>query len=295
MQRLKRFYTLGIKLTQCIYPLALLWVWLFIGGFISQAQFAAAAANRVSPLTIDTRIMHTEPWGFYCDPQSQNKTPLVISAQTQYHQDILCGIWPDIAQYLAKKAGLNLQLSLEPYGGIWQSLDTGQADLSFLIRSAERSHLAPSQAHMFDFASVVIARAGIHLTDYQDLQNLRIGVLRGIRLSPRFDHDPKLNKIQLRNYELMVDMLLHQRLDAIAGNNVSLLYLLQKKQALDKVNVQPLILQKTHVYLHMAAGLYAHPYGQVLIQANQALREQGIYQHLIDAYVGSQWRLESQP
>ncbi|WP_114418612.1 substrate-binding periplasmic protein [Marinospirillum perlucidum] len=218
-------------------------------------------------------IMETEPWGFY-----------------QPEQGELQGIWIDIARLLEDETGIEQQKRLAPYARVMESLALGDADISYLIRSPDRDDEVLHAGLLFHFGSVVQARQGIRLNDYEDLLGLRIGVLQGIRLSPRFDQDKRLHKISVRNYETQLNMLEAGRLDAIAGNSLSLAYLQEKRQ-LDALLGDRLILQVTPVTLQFSRSSGALELLPVMRQGIEDLRAQGRIQAVLDAWAGPDWRV----
>ena len=180
--------------------------------------------------------------------------------------------------------------TLKPYARVWQELDQGSADISFLIRSADREGQYLHAGHLFDFGAVVVADKQHPIPSYEALSALRIGVMRGIRLSPRFDADTGLKKVEVRDYETMVQMLHEGRLDAIAGNSVSLHYLIKRMGVQAQVGKQ-LVLQLTPVTVHVSK-LYSDTDALRRIEAAvRRLQRQGAFEAIIDRWVGPGWRV----
>lgn len=220
-------------------------------------------------------IMETEPWGFY-------------NLQTGELQ----GIWLDIAKEVERVSGITQSLHLAPYARVLESLALGDADLSYLIRSADRDTEVVHAGHLFDFGSVVQARKGIRLESYDDLQGLRIGVLQSVRLSPRFDQDTQLYKVPVRNYETLLNMLAAGRLDAVSGNSLSLAYLQEQMQMQDKMGDR-LVLQVTPVTVQFSQQSQHLNQVPQIIQAVEELRESGRIHAILDAWAGELWRIKT--
>lgn len=221
-------------------------------------------------------IMETEPWGFY-QPETGE----------------LQGIWVDIARAIEAESGIPQQKKLAPYARVMESLRTGDADLSYLIRSPDRDAEVIHAGFLFDFGSVVLARKGVELKSYEDLQGLRIGVMQSIRLSPRFDQDQQLNKIPLRNYETMLNMLQMGRLDAVSGNSLSLSYLAEKLLEPELLGDR-LVLQLTPVTLQFSVDAAVNAPLQPIQDAVLRLRERGDIAAILDSWAGTQWRVDSE-
>ena len=219
-------------------------------------------------------IMETEPWGFY-HPQTGEPR----------------GIWLDIARELEQASGLEQSKHLVPYARAIDALAHGSADLSYLIRSSDRDAEVKHAGHLFYFGSVVQARKGIELQSYDDLQGLRIGVLQGIRLAPRFDQDEQLHKVRVRNYENMLAMLAGGRLDAVSGNSLSLAYLQQQLQMQELIGDR-LVLQVTPVSVQFSRQSQQLEQVERIKKAVEHLREAGRIEAILDAWAGELWRVD---
>lgn len=237
-------------------------------------------AGDVTPI-VRASIMLTEPWGFY-----ENGTADADKSKLR-----MTGIWLEIAALVEAEANIKINKTLTPYPRIWQELENGDTDISFLIRSTDREAIVNHAGHLFDFGTVVVARKGVTLERYENLQSLRIGMLRGIRLSPTFDADTQLHKIEVRDYETLVNMLREERLDAIAGNSVSIPYLLKKLDA-KQIAGKRLVLQSTPVTVH-ASKHYQD--AKVLKQIEDAvlrLKRRNAFEAVLDRWAGKEWRVK---
>lgn len=226
-------------------------------------------------------IMLTEPWGYYAtDSSTEEKSKLKM-----------IGIWVEISDLIEKESKVTIQKTLTPYPRIWQELENGDTDISFLIRSADRESIVNHAGHLFNFGSVALSRKGIALTKYEDLSGLQIGLLRGIRLSPRFDADTSLHKIEVRDYETLVNMLREGRLDVIAGNSVSIPYLLRKLDAKD-IAGQRLLLQSTPVTIHVSKHFTDKATAKRLEDAVKRLNRRGAIENILTKWAGDDWRVK---
>ncbi|SFX43941.1 substrate-binding periplasmic protein [Marinospirillum alkaliphilum] len=218
-------------------------------------------------------IMETEPWGFHDETTGQ-----------------AMGIWLEIAALIEAESGLQQQKRLVPYARVLESLHYGDADLSYLIRAPARDGEVQHAGYLFSFGSVVLAREGIKLERYEDLAGLRIGVLRGIRLSPRFDADTSLNKVYLRNYETLIGMLAAGRLDAISGNSLSLMYLSEQLQVSELLGDR-LVLQATPVTVQFSLHYEDTQRMERIQQAVERLQQSGAIEQVLDRWAGPDWRV----
>lgn len=245
----------------------------------SLIAFIPAASAREA---LRTSLLHTEPWGYYAPPSetSPKGQPSVPS-----------GIMVEIADTVSRESGLPLAPRLKAYGRMWREVKAGETDLVFAIRSPERDAYVRYAGHLFDFSAIVIARPGTPLTTYDDLRPLRIGVLSDIHLHQRFDSDTQLRKVEVRDYETMVDMLLAGRLDAVAGNSVSLTYLLHKRR--QPLTAWPrMVLQKLEVWAQVSLRSPHLGDSAKIAETVERLRAKGYFETLLTRYAGSAWRVE---
>lgn len=237
----------------------------------------APPASAGDPLRL--ALPHTEPWSYYAPDNSGKDGSSLVRT----------GIMVDIAQAVAQESGLAFRQELNPYARILRDIRSGDCDLTFALRSTERDDYVRYAGHLFTLDMIVVGRPGIKLNGYDDLRGLRIGVLSGIRLSPKFDQDEQLHKIELRDYETMVEMLLTGRLDAIAGNNLSLNYLLHKRKPRGSQWPQ-LALQKTEVWAQLSRRSPRAADAEKLTEAIDRLRRRGVFEALLTRYAGDSWR-----
>ena len=106
-----------------------------------------------------------------------------------------------------------------------------------------------------NFEAGILPRAGVAIRSYQDLKGLTIAVPLGIKFDETFSNDDTLNKIRPVHFVNAVDMLMHKRVDAVAGN-IAVFRYLAKQQGIgpDKLGL-PLILKRLQLYLSCNKGM----------------------------------------
>lgn len=244
----------------------------FRAAFAYAAFFYCQSSYAADALRVD--IGHTEPWGYYATTERADST----------QRSLPVGIIADIAEALSKESGISFEKNLTPLPRIWRNLKIGDADLSFLIRSEDRDGDVIYVGYLFSLDTLILARPGMAIRNYDDLYPLRIGVLRDIRLNHHFDHDSALKKLEFRDYEAMVDTLIAGRIDAVAGNQLSLEYLLYKRGFNQASQWPRLILQKSQVWAQMSRHSPHQTQAEKLRSAIDQLRSQGFFDHLLGHY-----------
>ena len=81
----------------------------------------------------------------------------------------------------------------------------------------------------------VIPRKGTELTVYEDIQALRLSVIRGATMTPRFDEDTKIYKEYDTDYLIGLRKIARGRLDGIVGAIPTLLYLAEQEGVADQL------------------------------------------------------------
>jgi polar amino acid transport system substrate-binding protein len=222
--------------------------------------------------SIKVHVESSEPWGFY----------LSASDQSIPHNR-LSGIWIDIIRSLSETTRLPFETTLVPPARAVQNLENGITDLGFMIAVQPESKKVVPVAEMFTVTSIVVSLKKNRVQSYNDLYGKRIGVVRGIKLSPLFDDDFALFKQAYRNYGIIVPMLFQNRLDAIAGDAISLSYLMKKQGITDTYN-HSFVLQQTSVWMLLSASSPQRDKINVLINANETLKINGEYQRILHKY-----------
>jgi ABC-type amino acid transport substrate-binding protein len=141
-------------------------------------------------------------------------------------------------EVLEDLSGICIRKRLMPYARIWKSIENGDHDGGIVFRSPERSDLVEYVALIKRFKSVVIPLTGQKISTYDDLSGLIIGKTRGARLSDIFDHDDKLNILEVTNHNQAFNTLNIGRIDAIAGS-ASVLFFQLTQNSIPVTNIDP--------------------------------------------------------
>lgn len=240
--------------------------------------FSCLIAPTLAGEPLRVALLHSEPWAYY-SPDGPEKADSALAAT---------GIMVEITRALSKESGLEFKHALTPYARIWRDIKAGDCDLTYGIRTSERDPYVRYAGHLFTFDTIVVGRPGVKLKSIEDMNELRVGVLGDVRLNLRFNQDSRINWIELRDYETMVDMLLAGRLDAVAGNSVSLVYLLQKrKQAV--LQWPQLALEKMEVWAQFSQRSVRVSEADRISEAIDRLRRKGYFDSLLARYTGKAW------
>jgi polar amino acid transport system substrate-binding protein len=131
------------------------------------------------------------------------------------------GLEDNIVIKLSKALNVEVKVYVCPWARCVRSIENGLADIiDDLFYSKDREkytyYLQPNfatQTAGFRFFADNLSVPVIKQWD--DLSNLRIGMLRGYKHFPKFDTDKKLSKIDFLDINTAVNMLLKERIDVI--------------------------------------------------------------------------------
>ncbi|MFT7560415.1 MAG: polar amino acid transport system substrate-binding protein [Flavobacteriales bacterium] len=135
------------------------------------------------------------------------------------------GVFPLVVREFEKRSGHKINITLTPFARIQRELESGRQDCTILVTNAELARVTEQGKLLSHHAIGVIARKGLVLSSYDDLNPLTISVLRGSNVSAKFDNDSSLKKEFDTNYSIGLRKLSHNRLDAIFGAIPTIRYL----------------------------------------------------------------------
>lgn len=233
----------------------------------------ALSSNLPADTPLHLQIGMSEPWGYYQPIRLNGKSDLVK----------IKGIWVDVVHLISIQSGIQFKLSLSPYPRVLLNMARGHADLSFLVTSPTPTKGAIDVAYIFSYASIIVPQKDHHVTSYDHLYGKRIGIARGVIHTPTFDQDGALIKQTFKNYETLISMFSKGRLDLIAGNSISLLYLLKQHHPSNKVG-SPFVLAKTPVWLQFSSKSRHLDKISPLKQAIDKLRNAGEFNRILKRY-----------
>lgn len=194
------------------------------------------------------------------------------------------GIHWDFLDAVELRSGICLNKKLTPYARIWKSIEHGGHDGGIVFRSQDRDTLVEYVAPIFTVRTVVISKEETKISNYKDLKKLRIGKVRGIRLSKDFDTDTSLNITGLKNYEQLWMNLSRNRLDAIAGSEIGLQQTKRSILESEIVLSEPFILGERVQWLQISKKSKHLQYIPRLKLAIEELINEGAYSNLMEKH-----------
>ena len=130
---------------------------------------------------------------------------------------LLSGVYYDMANLLLDRVGISREHHIYPYVRIMHELKTGKTDLTIMFKYKE---LAPFVEYIFPLPplkNVVIGRKAQVFDSIESLHGKTIAYLRGAKFSDDIDKNSAIKKYTVINFEQGLLMLKNGRVDAIIG------------------------------------------------------------------------------
>lgn len=147
--------------------------------------------------------------------------PYMIGADKE--DSLLNGIDVEIVNEIAKRAHLQINYIRCPWIRALELMRSGKADiLSSVYKKPEREefmlYFDKPFLNELPIAFYYRKDSGVSITTYNDLYKYHdIAVLRGASYFPKFDADRKLRKYEVSTQEQIFPMLIHKRVQLMAG------------------------------------------------------------------------------
>ncbi|MCG8336569.1 MAG: transporter substrate-binding domain-containing protein [Proteobacteria bacterium] len=225
---------------------------------------------------IHVQVDYSEPWGYY------QQSVVNDSPERQ-----LKGIWIEIIRLFTDHTGIKFQTTIAPHARVLQNLKHGKIDMSFQVRPEKDSENIIYITEMFAVQSIAVSIKSNPVFSYDDLFGKRIGIVRGKKISQKFDNDRSLFKQSFRNYSIIISMLFQKRLDVVVGDHVSIQYLMKRNNFSDNYS-STFILRKSSIWLQLSVFSLSKDKMRNLIAANALFKQRGDYKKIIESFVGYQ-------
>lgn len=147
--------------------------------------------------------------------------PYMIGADSE--ESNLSGIDVEIFNEIAKRANLKVEYIRCPWIRALELMKSGKADiLSSVYKKPDREefmiYFDKPFLNELPIAFYYRKDSGISISKYSDLYKYQnIAVLRGASYFPKFDTDPKISKYSVASQEQIFPMLIHKRVQVMAG------------------------------------------------------------------------------
>ncbi|HOP27988.1 MAG TPA: transporter substrate-binding domain-containing protein [Spirochaetota bacterium] len=203
----------------------------------------------------------------------------------------LSGIDIDIMREIAKRGGYEIRFIRAPWKRVIELIKNGDADMlssTYLTPERKKHMLYFDRPYLRSLPIAFYYRkdSKIKIEKYTDLYAFsEIGVLRGASYFRRFDTDPKINRVEISTQEQLYPMLIHRRINIMAG------YVPTENYFIQKYRCQNTVARSEYVYNEPSNVYMAISRKSVLIKKyyklnsiNTALYNEGFIKKTVSAY-----------
>jgi ABC-type amino acid transport substrate-binding protein len=200
----------------------------------------------------------------------------------QHRDKSVGGCNRDMAELIARRAGLEFAYRLEPLPRLVSDLKLGRLDLMIMLSSQETRKYAV--AEILPTRTVIIPALGQTLRDYGDLKGKTFAGLRGAIYDQRFAEDGEIGKYHVDSYITGLRMTAAGRVDGMIGPDFGLLYQMKTEGWGSGQFGPPLVLEETMVALLAAPTLERDVIAR-LKTATEDLRASGALAEAAEKYL----------
>lgn len=142
------------------------------------------------------------------------------------------GINIDLFSKIAKELGYEIKYIQAPWRRLLLLMEKGEIDiLGTASKSPERQKYMHYIEPPYMYGKKIFylrKNRNLYITEYVDLHELKIGMIRGSKHYTQFDSDSKINKVYVSDEKLHMKMLMADRIDAFIGSETIMDFLIQK-------------------------------------------------------------------
>lgn len=168
------------------------------------------------------------------------------------------GLLPDLFAAIAEKMGIKVTISVVPLPRVIYELQNSASDAAILIQNATMEEVAERVSELPSRAlqSIIIAKAGLPLRSYHDLEGKMLGIPRSVTGDSAFMKNEQIKKYEFLTYKQGAKMLKSDRIDAIDGTYLALYAALKAEGFTPAELGEPLMIQghPAFVYFSKKAG-----------------------------------------
>jgi ABC-type amino acid transport substrate-binding protein len=135
----------------------------------------------------------------------------------------------------------------------------------------------------FGLGAGILPKSGVDLTKYEQLQPLAIAVPDSVQFDTKFHNDNSLNKVNAPEYSNAVEMLVHERVDAIAGGIQPILNAAKLRGYDASIFGQPLLMFEAEMYFIYSNALDPQ-LRSTLKEAVSRLRDSGAISDILNQH-----------
>lgn len=225
---------------------------------------------------------------------------IIISSETAYAEDLsfitidvapwasinsetgeMEGAFIEIVKEISKRINRKIAITITPFARVDRELETGSHDCTILVARPDTLVIKGDVISYHPMG--VIPRKGFTITTYEDIQSLRLSVIRGATMTPRFDEDTEIYKEYDTDYLIGLRKLSRGRLDGIVGAIPTLLYI-AKQEGVDDQLGEPFALTEVPLLFQCSKNSTNLNIMQPINKAIADMKQEGVIKQIQTRY-----------
>ena len=240
-------------------------------GLLLQIALACAAASLThhayaADPVIKSPVMEIAPWGIITNGDPG-------------------GIYYEIQDALARRAGFSPQLRIRPYVRVAKEIGQGDGDFTLMTDNPEIAVAANKVGLLIDLDVIVLSKADAHISSLQALNGKRVAILHGTDHHHMLDGKAQVTVNAVKSSNQQLQMLATDRVDAILGVRQAVYFDLKHMAASDKKPKigEALVVGKVQAFIWLGKKS-PQDWGPKLKAASDALRTEGKLDEIFKRY-----------
>ncbi|MGF1740528.1 transporter substrate-binding domain-containing protein [Vibrio profundum] len=197
------------------------------------------------------------------------------------------GLFYDIANRIAQRAGFSYVNTIKPYGRVVNDLKNGKSDASIFGYNPNLEGKAKTIAPIVSLKIVLIANRGSSIIEARDLLGKSVGFIRGSRFMAQQILDDAKELIPITDFKQGLKMLKANRFDVLVGSDLGL-YSSMKLLGMKRSEFsQPYIVSSSQTYLYLSNHFADKKQIKRLVTAAHELKSTGEIDEILEKYLGN--------
>ena len=199
------------------------------------------------------------------------------------------GITYDMADAIAKEAGLKIKNNIVPFPRFFRDLEAGTIDFGIMYKTKESDSIAESIGRTFvDPETIILPRKSIQIKNLSDLSGLTLGVIRGgvDILDERISSDKSIILQEYTSDIQGVLMLKDKRIDVMLSSKEATFYNIKEAGLSPSDFGVPFVLNSREGHIMFSKRSKKQHLKQRISAAIESLAKKGVFVKIRKQYVG---------
>ena len=200
------------------------------------------------------------------------------------------GIDADIIREVCRRLGIGLKFQVMPWKKALKSAENGDVSglTASLYNEKRAEYLYYTQESVHIQKNIIMIRKGnnIKISGFDDLKNIKTGVVRDFSYGPEFDSIRGLDKVVCTDQKELVRLLAAGRVDAAMGSEMPLMFNARQLGVQDKLEVAHVVTEyRAYTAFSKASGEKGEVLARKFDTVLREMKKEGLDQKILDTYI----------